>query len=693
MYKFAKQIVKLRIPILILSVLLLIPSAFGYLSTRVNYDILYYLPDNIETMEGQQILLDDFGKGAYAMFVAEGMTDAQASQLRGKLEQVDHVAEVIWFDSIADASVPQEILPEQYYNAFHSGDATLMAIFFDTSTSADETMDAIEEVRSISGEQCFLSSMSAIVTDTRNLVNQELPMYILVAVLLSCLVLAATMDSWMAPVLFMTNIGLAIIYNLGSNIIQGEISFITMALAAVLQLGVTMDYSIFLWNSYKEQRNFYPGKEEAMSHAIAMTITSVAGSSLTTVAGFVALCFMTFTLGLDLGIVMAKGVVLGVICCVTILPALMLVCDKAIQKTSHKPITLNCDKLSAWVIRHHKVLAALLLLLWIPAIYGYQNINVYYNLDSSLPDYLPSIQANSELSEKFDMSTVHLILADDQLSSKDAKAMLDEMNDVDGVQFALATDSLIGYQVPKDFLPEEIVGKLSSGGRQLMLVSSEYKVASDEVNQQIETLGNILKQYDPSGMLIGEAPCTRDLITITDHDFQVVSAVSICAIFLIILLVLRSVSLPVILVLVIELAIYINMSIAFYTNATLPFISSIVIGTIQLGATVDYAILMTNRYQLERSLGKDKTEAATVALASSTPSILTSALCFFAATIGVGLYSDVDLIGSLCMLMARGALVSMVVVLLLLPSLYLLCDGLIQKTSWGNRHKLTSETH
>ena len=693
MLRFAKQIVKRRIPILVLSLLLLIPSAFGYFSTRVNYDILYYLPDDIETMEGQQILLDDFGKGAYAMFVAEGMTDSQVSQLKAKLEQVDHVAEVIWFDSIADSSVPQEILPEKYYDAFHSGDATLMAMFFDTSTSADETMDAIEEVRAIAGEQCFLSSMSAIVTDTRNLVNQELPMYILVAVLLSCLVLAVTMDSWMAPVLFMLNIGLAIIYNLGSNIIQGEISFITMALAAVLQLGVTMDYSIFLWNSYKEQRLLHPDKEEAMARAIAMTITSVAGSSLTTVAGFIALCFMTFTLGMDLGIVMAKGVVLGVICCVTVLPSLMLVFDKAIQKTSHKPLTLNCDKLSSFIIKHHKVLAVILLLCWIPAIYGYSNVNVYYNLDSSLPDYLPSVQANAELSDKFDMSTIHLILADDQLSPKETKAMLNEMEQVDGVQFALATDSLIGYRIPKDFLPEAMVGALESGGRQLMLISSEYKVATDEVNQQVEVLGNILKEYDPSGMLIGEAPCTRDLITITDHDFQVVSAVSIGAIFLIILLVLRSVSLPVLLVLVIELAIYINMSLSYYTNATLPFIASIVIGTIQLGATVDYAILMTNRYQLERSRGKEKTEAATVALSASIPSILTSALGFFAATIGVGLYSDVDLIGSLCTLMARGALISMAVVLLLLPSLYLLCDGLIHRTSWGVKAKTKSETH
>lgn len=688
MYRFAKKIVKCRIPILILSVLLLIPSAFGYFSTRVNYDILYYLPDNIETMEGQQLLLDDFGKGAYAMFVAEGMTDAETAKLKARLEAVDHVADVIWYDSIADDSIPQELLPDEYYDAFHSGDATLMAIFFDTSTSADETMDAIEEIRSLAGEQCFLSSMSAIVTDTRNLVNEELPMYIIVAVLLSCVVLAATMDSWMAPVLFLLDIGLAIIYNLGSNVIQGEISFITMALAAVLQLGVTMDYSIFLWNSYGEQRESCPDKEDAMARAIAATITSVAGSSLTTIAGFVALCFMTFTLGLDLGIVMAKGVVLGVVSCVTILPALILTFDQAIQKTRHRPLTLNGERFAGWVLRHHRVIAAVLLLLWIPALIGYQNVDVYYNLDSSLPDSLPSVQANQELSENFDMSTVHLILADDSLSSKDVRSMLDEMEDVDGVQFALALDSVVPSTLPKDFLPEEASELLSAGGRQLMLISSEYKVASDEVNAQVETLDEILKRYDPDGMLIGEAPCTKDLITITDRDFQVVSLVSIAAVFLIILFVLKSISLPVLLVLVIELAIYINMGLAFYTGATLPFIASIVIGTVQLGSTVDYAILMTTRYQSERSAGREKLEAAQISLSTSVPSILTSALGFFAATIGVGLYSDVDLIGSLCTLMARGALISMAVVLLLLPSLYLLCDGLIQRTTWGKRGAL-----
>ena len=689
MERICRKIVQWRIPILVISVLLLIPAGWGYVNTRVNYDILYYLPGDIETMQGQDILLQDFGKGAYALFVADGLTDHEAAELKERMEQVDHVADVIWYDSFVDDSIPQEFLPKDIYDAFHSDNGTLMAIFFDTSTSADETMDAIVALRTLAGEQCFLSSMSSIVTDTKQLVEQELFWYVLIAVVLSCIVLAVTMDSWMAPVLFMLNIGMAIVYNLGTNVFRGSISFITMSLAAVLQLGVTMDYSIFLWNCYYEQRTLYPDKTDAMARAIMSTITSVMGSSLTTIAGFVALCFMTFTLGLDLGIVMVKGVVFGVISCVTILPALILTFDRAIQRTRHRPLTINGDKFASAVIRHRRALAVLLLL-WIPAVYGNDHVNVYYKLDESLPDYLPSVQANQVLAEDFDMSCIHLVLADSDLPSKDAKAMLEEMEQVDGVQFALGIDSLVGSTIPKDFLPEEITDMLSSGGRQLMLISSEYPVASDEVNEQIGTLEAILKRYDPSGMLIGEAPCTRDLITITDRDFQVVSAVSIGAIFLLILLVLKSVSLPFILVLVIELAIYINMGISCFTGTTLPFIASIVIGTIQLGATVDYAILMTNRYQRERAKGQDKTQAVTAALSASSHSVLTSALGFFAATIGVGLYSDVDLIGALCTLMARGALISMAIVLLLLPSLLVAFDGLIQKTSWG-KHPTKTE--
>ena len=699
MRKLSQIIVRRRVLILILSVLLLIPAAWGYLNTRINYDILYYLPDDIETMQGQDILLRDFGKGAYALFVAEGLDDKQASALKGEIEGVEHVAEVIWYDTLLDDSIPQAMLPDRLYDLFHSGDATLMAIFFDSGTSEDVTMDAIEEIRAISGEHCFLSSMSAIVTDTKLLVEQELFWYVLIAVILSAAVLAVTMDSWMAPVLFLTNIGIAIVYNLGTNFIQGEISFITMSLAAVLQLGVTMDYSIFLWNAYKEQLTLHDSHEEAMAQAIASTITSVAGSSLTTVAGFLALCFMTFTLGVDLGVVMAKGVLFGVITCVTVLPALIMSCHRLILKTRHKPVTINGEGFARLVLKHSKLFLAVLLILWVPAIYGNNHVSTYYKLDSSLPSYLNSVQANQVLDEKFNMSTVHMILADRNLPSKETKEMLSRMEQVDGVQFALATDSLIGYNVPRDFVPEEITGKLSSGRWQLMLISTEYPVASDEVNRQIDRLQAIMKEYDDSAMLIGEAPCTRDLINITDRDFQMVSIASIGAIFVIILLVLKSISLPFLLVLVIELAIFINMAISYYTGATLPFIASIVIGTIQLGATVDYAILMTTRYKKERLEGRGKEEAAHIALSSSVPSIVTSALGFFAATIGVGLYSDVDLIGSLCLLMSRGALVSMAVVLTLLPTLYLLCDGLIMRTSWGTakqekpRHRLFSAVH
>lgn len=690
MEKICRRIVRWRVPILIISILLLLPAGWGYLHTHVNYDILYYLPDDIETMQGQDILLRDFGKGAYALFAADGLTDHEAAELKQDLEQVEHVADVIWYDSFADDAIPQEFLPEDIYDVFHSDTGTLMAIFFDTSTSADETIDAIWQIRALAGERCFLSSMSAIVADTRRLVEQELFWYVLIAVLLSCLVLAVTMDSWMAPVLFMANIGMAIVYNMGTNVFRGSISFITMSLAAVLQLGVTMDYSIFLWNCYYEQRQQIPDKTEAMARAIMNTLTSVMGSSLTTIAGFVALCFMTFTLGMDLGIVMVKGVVFGVVSCVTILPALILVFDRAIQKTRHRPVTINGDRFAAFVLRRRRVLTALLLLLWVPALYGYGHLGVYYKLDESLPDDLPSVQANRVLENDFDMSCIHLVLADESLPAKDAKAMLDEMEAVDGVRFALGEDSLVGSAIPKEFLPEELTQILTSGGRQLMLVTSEYPVASDAVNQQIEQLESILKRYDPTGMLIGEAPCTRDLITITGRDFQVVSAVSIGAIFLLILLVLKSAVLPVILVLVIELAIYVNMGISYYTGATLPFIASIVIGTVQLGATVDYAILMTNRYQTERARGLDKMQAVTAALSASTHSVLTSALGFFAATVGVGLYSDVDLIGSLCMLMARGALISMAVVLQLLPALLAAFDKVIQKTSW-RKHQAHTE--
>ncbi len=688
MRKFSEAIVKCRIPILIISLLLLIPSVFGYVSTRVNYDILYYLPSDIETMQGQDVLMDDFGKGAYAMLVCEGMSDKDVTRLEDKVKEVDHVATVLGYSEMASA-VPPEMLPQDMQDVFYSedGNAKLLFLFFDTTSSADETMDAITEIRSLTGDQCFLSSMSAIVTDTRDLVNQELAPYVIIAVVLCALVLALTMDSFLLPVLFLVDIGMAIIYNLGTNFIQGEISFVTMALVAVLQLGVTMDYSIFLYHAYKEHKANCPGdKKEAMTRAIMATIDSVTGSSLTTIAGFIALCFMSFTLGLDLGIVMAKGVLLGVICCVTVLPSMVLTFDGAIEKTTHKSIQLHTEKLTDFIVKHYRVFAIIMLVLWIPSIFGYNRINVYYKLDNSLPTYLGSVQANKELEENFDMSSVSMVLVSSDLSRKEVKAMTEEMENVDGINFVLGLDSVVGSSMPEELIPSDVKEVLESDNWKLLLVSSQYQVATDEVNAQCNELNSVIKSYDANGMLIGEAPCTKDLIEITNHDFAVVSAVSIGAIFVLILLVLKSALLPVILVVVIELAIYMNMSIAYYTGTTLPFIASVCIGTIQLGATVDYAILMTTRYKHERQLGEGREQSVKTALSYSMHSVFTSALGLFAATIGVGIYSDVDLISSLCLLMARGALISMIIVLFILPSMLMLFDKAICKTTLGMRN-------
>lgn len=677
-----KKIVKYRVVILILGILLLIPSALGYLKTRVNYDILYYLPDSIDTMRGQDILMEDFGKGAFAMEVVEGMSTKEAADLKDKIENVEGVADVIWYDSLMDISVPISILPDRIKDVFNTENATLMAIFFDDSTSADSTMDAIHEIRSVTNSQCYLSSMSAVVTDIKDLSEKETPIYVLIAVILSCIVLSLFMDCWLLPVFFMLSIGMAIVYNMGSNYFLGEISYITKALSAVLQLGVTMDYSIFLWHSYQENQERFEGdKERAMAHAISNTFSSVVGSSVTTVAGFIALCFMSFTLGRDLGIVMAKGVVFGVISCVTILPSLILIFDKAIQKTTHRAIIPNMDKPAAWITKHYKVFVAVFIILLVPALWGYTKAEVYYNLDATLPKYLQSIQANEKLSDEFDMNATHMVLADADLSSKDAKAMLNEMSDVEGVRFALGLDSILGSAIPRDFIPEDVGESLKQGNWQLMLVQSEYKVATDEVNDQCGKLNTIIKKYDSSAMLIGEASCTKDLITITDKDFKVVSAVSIIAIFLIIAIVFRSVSLPVILVSVIEFAIFINLGIPYFTGTRMPFIASIVIGTIQLGATVDYAILMTTRYKKERGLGKGKRDAIQIALSTSISSVIVSALGFFAATFGVGMYSDIDMISALCTLMARGAIVSMFVVIFVLPSMLMVFDRLICATT------------
>lgn len=691
MKKFGKLIVKLRIPILILSVLLLIPAAIGYFNTKVNYDILYYLPGDIDTMKGQDILLDDFGKGAYAMVVVDGMNKKNVSELVKKVEKVDHVASVISYNGIVGDGVPAEILPDKFRSYFENDDsgATLFAIFFDDTTSSTETMDAIEELRDVTDKQCYIAGMSAVVTDTKSMSEKETPIYVLVAVLLVCVVLAIFMDSFLVPVLFMVSIGMAIVYNLGTNIFLGEVSYITKALAAVLQLGVTLDYSIFLWHSYKEEKEKNPGDhKEAMAVAIGNTLTSVVGSSITTVAGFIALCFMSFTLGLDLGIVMAKGVIFGVIGCVTILPSLILTFDKALEKTMHKEIMPNFDKPARWIVKHSWLFLIVFLGLLYPAIYGYNHTKVYYDLSDTLPDKLNCSQANKLLAKNFDKTnSIYMILADTNLSKDDSIAMIDEIKELDGISTAMSLDSVVGAELPTEMLPDSLVSELKGNEYQIMMISTNYAIASDEINDQIDKVDEIAKKYDAKSMVIGEAPCTKDLITITDKDFKTVSIVSIAAIFVIIFFVLKSISLPVILVAAIEFAIFVNMGIPYFTGTSIPFISSVVIGTIQLGATVDYAILMTTRYKRERAAGESKKEAISIALGTSIPSIIVSALGFFAATFGVGMIASVDMISSLCILMARGAIISMLVVIFILPSLFVLFDKLIINTSIGFKSK------
>lgn len=690
MLKLGKKIVKYRIPILILSFLLLIPATISYINTRINYDILSYLPDDIDTMKGQEILTDEFGTGAFSICVVEGMDEKGVAALEEKIKKVDHVNNVIWYDSLADLSVPMDVIPEKIRNAFNNDEkgSTLLIATFDTSTSADETLDGVEKIRKLTKNQCFQSGMSATIADIKKICNTEAVMYVVLAAGLSAIVLALTMDSFLVPVFFLLSIGMAIVYNLGTNFIAGEISFITQALAAVLQLAVTLDYSIFLWHSYQEYREKYPDeKERAMAHAISNTIVSVIGSSITTVAGFVAMCFMTFTLGLDLGIVMAKGVIFGVIGCVTILPAMILTFDKAIQKTKHKALMPNMDKIGNFVTRKYGIFIVLFVVILIPALYGYTHTDVYYDLAGTLPKDLESVVANSKLEDDFSMGATHMILADSNMSSKDTSAMLDAISEVDGVKVAAGLDNLVGPAVPKEVIPDTYKKILDNGKYKLILVASEYKTASDEVNNQITEIQNIVKKYDTKAMVIGEAPCTKDLIDITDKDFKTVSTVSIVLIFIIIAVVLKSISLPVILVAVIEFAIFINMGIPAYTGTTLPFIASIVIGTIQLGATVDYAILMTNKYKKARYNGAGKKEAITSALNGSIQSVFVSALSFFAATFGVGMYSSIDMISSLCVLLARGAIISFLVVVLVLPAMFMIFDKLIINTSIGFKPK------
>ena len=687
MIHFGRSVVKLRIPILIISVLLLIPSLFGYINTRINYDMLTYLPEDIETVTGQNILMDEFGKGAFSLIIVEGMEPKNISKIKNEIEKVDHVDTVVWYDSIMDISVPMELLPQKYYDAFNSGDATMMAVFFDTTTSADETMDAIKEIRSVAGKGCFVTGMSAMVTDLKDVCEEEEPIYVGLAVLFATIIMMVFLDSWLLPFIFLASIGMTIIYNLGTNVFLGEISYITKALAAILQLAVTMDYSIFLWHSYSEEKTKYDDKKEAMANAIAGTIVSVAGSSITTVAGFIALCFMSFTLGWDLGLVMAKGVIFGVIGCVTILPALILILDKAIEKLSHRPLLPKTDRLANAITKHPWIFAVLFLVILVPALYGYKNTKMYYDFADVIPQDMEYVIANTKLKEEFDVASTHMILADSNMSARDARTMMKEIDNVDGVKYTLGFNSLVGSAIPEEIIPESITDILKNDKYQLFLINSEYSTASDEVNEQIEKINGIIKKYDENSMLIGEAPCTKDLIEITDHDFNVVNTVSILMVFVIIALVLKSLSLPFVLVAVIEFAIFINLGIPFYTNVTLPFIAPICISTIQLGATVDYAILMTTRYKRERHEGAGKKEAVTTALSSSISSIIVSAVSFFAATFGVGIYSDIDIISSICNLLARGAVVSMFSVIFILPAFLILFDKVICSTSLGFKKK------
>ena len=693
--RFSKAVVRGRVAILILTVILMIPAVFGMLETRINYDMLNYLPDDMDTVIGQNALLEDFGKGAFSFIVVENMPEKDVAALQEKLESVEHVETVLWYNSLMDTSIPMQLLPDKLYDAFNTGDATMMAVFFDTATSADETMDAIREIRSIAGKQCFVSGMSALVTDLKDLCEQEEPIYVAIAVVLACVAMMLFLDSWLIPFVFLASIGAAILLNLGSNWFMGEISYITKALSAVLQLAVTMDYSIFLWHSYNEQRAIYPDKCEAMAHAISATLTSVVGSSITTIAGFLALCFMSFTLGRDLGIVMAKGVLLGVLSCVTVLPSLILLLDKPLQKTRHRSILPKMDGLAKGVTKVFPVFLALFVVLAPVFYFAYDKTNdeVYYDMGQCLPEDMEYVIANSKLSEEFDIASTHMLLVDASLPSKQVRSMISDMEQVDGVKYVLGLESVVGAGVPEEILPDSVRSILKSDKWELLLINSEYKVASDEVNAQIDSLNAILKKYDPTGMLIGEAPCMKDMIETTDHDFKVVNAVSILAIFLIILLVERSISLPFLLIAVIELAIFINLGLPHFLGQSLPFIAPICISTIQLGATVDYAILMTTRYKAERLAGKEKRPAVITALSTSIPSIIVSGMGLFAATFGVAIYSDIDIISSMCMLMARGAIVSMLCVILILPALLLLCDRLVCAMTLGMRHCNHSRKH
>ncbi|MBR6413781.1 MAG: MMPL family transporter [Oscillospiraceae bacterium] len=687
--KLARKIVRLRVPLLVLAILLLIPSVFGMVNTRINYDMLTYLPEDMETVVGQNALMEDFGKGAFSLIVIENMQPTEVSKLRRSIEGVNHVDSVIWYDSLMDVSIPMEMLPEKVYRIFNEGDATLMAVFFDSSTSADVTIDAISEIRVICGKQCFVAGMSALVLDLKNLCEREEPVYVALAVVLAAAAMTLLLNSWLAPLVFLVSIGMTVLLNLGTNVFLGEISYITKALAAVLQLAVTMDYSIFLWHSYNEQlQSHAEDHREAMACAIHQTFTSVVGSSVTTVAGFVALCFMSFTMGRDLGIVMAKGVILGVLGCVSVLPAMILLLDKPLQKTKHRSLIPNMTKASKGLLRIAPVLLVLFVLSAIPAWYGYQKTDdeVYYDMGECLPEDMEYVIANSKLRDRFDIASTHMILADASTPEKDLRAMCREMETIEGVKTVFGLETLVGEDVPLEIVPNRLRQIMESDHWKLLLVISEYRAASDEVNAQITALNSVLKKYDEGGMLIGEAPCMKDLIETTVRDFSVVNTVSVVLVFLIIFFVEKSVTLPVLLIAVIEVGIFINLGLPHYLGSTLPFIAPIAISTIQLGATVDYAILMTTRYKNERITGADRKEAVLTALSTSIPSILVSGMGLFAATFGVAVYSNIDIVSSMCMLMARGALISAICVILVLPALLLIFDRLICATTLGMRN-------
>ena len=687
--RFSKAVVKCRIPILIITLLLMIPSVLGMANTRINYDMLTYLPETMDTVKGQNELLEDFGKGAFSFIVVEDMSQKDIKKMTDKIKEIDHVETVLSYASLADVSIPEELLPEKIYNEFNTDNATLVAVFFDSATSADVTMDAIRQIRSVAGNQAFVSGMSALVTDLKDLCEKEEPIYVGLAVLFATAAMLLFLDGWLVPFVFLASIGMMIVLNLGTNYFFGEVSYITKALSAVLQLAVTMDYSIFLWHSYNEKLGQFTDHKDAMAAAIKDTLTSVVGSSVTTVAGFAALCFMTFTLGRDLGIVMAKGVIFGVIGCVTVLPAMILILDKPLQKTKHKSLIPNMSKFAKGVTKVFPVFLIIFALLIAPAYYGYNKTNkeVYYDMGQCLPEDMEYVIANSKLSEEFDIASTHMVLVDASVPSKSVRSMIKEMENIDGVKYVLGLESVVGSRVPEEILPDSIREILKSDRWELLLINSEYKVASDDVNAQIDSLNTVLKKYDPTGMLIGEAPCMKDMIETTDRDFKVVNAVSIVSIFVIIAVVEKSISLPFILIAVIELAIFINLGLPHYLGQSLPFIAPICISTIQLGATVDYAILMTTRYKSERASGKNKREAVNIALATSIPSIIVSGMGLFAATFGVAVYSDIDIISSMCMLMARGAVISMLLVIFILPALLMLCDKLISATTLGMKTK------